>query len=79
MTTTFSAPKKSPTAMTLINMIAVDDEPVLEVNIRIWPGSTFVLRTKAGDITFHNLRVEDKTAYCTVGEGSEILRKVRAA
>ena len=66
--------------MQKVTKIVVDDEPAVEVDIRIWPDSTFILRFGPGlDVTFHADRVEDGVARCRVLEGRETLRKLREA
>ena len=66
--------------METIKRIVVAGEVVIELDIRIWPGSVFVTRFGLhGEVTFQNERIEDEIAYCTVVGGQELLDKLRTA
>lgn len=63
-----------------VKQIVVNNEVVVEVDIRVWPKSTFVLRFGLkGEVVFQTEHIEKGMAYCTVVEGQETLDKLRQA
>lgn len=60
-----------------IKKIAVGDDVVAEVDIRVWPKCDFAIRFGKDEILFRCLGVRDQIAHCEVLEGNDVLRKLR--
>jgi len=63
-----------------VKQIVVNGKVVVEVDIRVWVKSAFVLRFGLkGEVAFQNQHIKNGMAYCTVVSGQETLDKLRAA
>jgi hypothetical protein len=71
--------KETPGSMVPIKQVVADGVIVADAAIRVWPNSTFVLKTKEGEITFKNTSIEGDVAHCEILEGHEIVLARRGA
>lgn len=64
-----------------VKLIIVDDGRwrIENLNMRIWPGATFVIRLKDRDVTLQNDRLIDGVAHCTMVEDQDVLPLVASA